>query len=154
MKRFVTFMVLVSVLISSSIVYASCSDGLGYCALPKFIGLTKSSDFVHPEDGEVVDGDASTFTVTATDGSTIDSNELIIRNGNVFAMDIFTLQEKQVKSADTYFTIIVPDDKGGLKQYSKKFKKWVPCSVVNGVYNADNFDQDTINYHLNPNNPF
>lgn len=148
MKRFVMFMVMVFVLISSSIVYASCSDGLGYCELPKFIGLTKSSDFVHPEDGEVIDGDASTFTVTATDGSTIDSNELIIRNGNVFAMDIFTLQEKQVKSADTYFTIIVPDGKGGLKQYSKKFKKWYPCSVRNKIYTAENFFDDFKKYNF------
>ena len=148
MKRFAMFMALVFVLISSSIVYASCSDGLGYCELPKFIGLSQSSDFVHPEDGEVVDGDASTFTVTATDGSTIDSNELIIRNGNVFAMDIFTLQEKQVKSADTYFTIIVPDGKGGLRQYSKKFKKFFPCSVKNNIYTADNAFDDFEKYKL------
>lgn len=148
MKRFAMFMALVFVLISSSIVYASCSDGLGYCALPKFIGLSQSSDFVHPEDGEVIDGDASTFTVTATDGSTIDSNELILRNGNVFAMDIFTLKEKQVKSADTYFTIIVPDGKGGIKQYSKKFKKWYPCNVRNKIYTAENFFDDFKKYNF------
>ena len=148
MKRFVTFMVLVSVLISSSIVYASCSDGLGYCALPKFIGLTKSSDFVHPEDGEVIDGDAAVFSVVATDGSSIEANELIIRNGNVFAMDIFTLQEKQVKSADTYYTIVVPDGKGGLKQYSKKFKKPFSCSVKNNIYTADDAFKDAKKYNL------
>lgn len=148
MKRFVTFMVLVSVLISSSIVYASCSDGLGYCELPKFIGLSQPSDFVHPEDGEVVDGDAAVFSVVATDGSSIEANELIIRNGNVFAMDVFTLQEKQVKSADTYYTIVVSDGKGGLKQYSKKFKKWYPCSVKNNIYTADNAFDDFEKYKL------
>ena len=141
-------MILVSVLISSSITYASCSDGLGYCALPKFIGLSQPSDFVHPEDGEVVDGDAAVFSVVATDGSSIEANELIIRNGNVFAMDVFTLQEKQVKSADTYYTIVVSDGKGGLKQYSKKFKKWYPCSVKNNIYTADNAFDDFEKYKL------
>lgn len=148
MKRFVTFMVLVSVLISSSIVYASCSDGLGYCALPKFIGLAQSSDFVHPEDGEVIDGDAAVFSVVATDGSSIEANELIIRNGNVFAMDIFTLQEKQVKSADTYYTIVMPDGKGGLKQYSKKYKKYFPCNIKNRIYTRDNVFDDFEKYNL------
>lgn len=148
MKRFVTFMVLVSVLISSSIVYASCSDGLGYCELPKFIGLSQPSDFVHPEDGEVVDGDAAVFSVVATDGSSIEANELIIRNGNVFAMDVFTLQEKQVKSADTYYTIVVPDGKGGLKQYSKKYKKHFPCNVKNRIYTRDNVFDDFEKYNL------
>lgn len=148
MKRIAVFMILVSVLISSSITYASCSDGLGYCALPKFIGLSQPSDFVHPEDGEVVDGDAAVFSVVATDGSSIEANELIIRNGNVFAMDVFTLQEKQVKSADTYYTIVVSDGKGGLKQYSKKFKKWYPCSVKNNIYTADNAFDDFEKYKL------
>ena len=148
MKRFVTFMVLVFVLISSSIVYASCSDGLGYCELPKFIGLSQPSDFVHPEDGEVVDGDAAVFSVVATDGSSIEANELIIRNGNVFAMDIFTLQEKQVKSADTYYTIVVSDGKGGLKQYSKKYKKYFPCNVKNHIYTRDNVFDDFEKYNL------
>lgn len=148
MKRFIVLTALVFVLISSSLSYASCSDGLGYCALPKFIGLSQPSDFVHPEDGEVIDGDATTFTITATDGSTIDANELILRNGNVFAMDVFTLQEKQVKSADTYFTIIVPDGKGGIKQYSKKFKKWYPCSVRNKIYTAENFFDDFKKYNF------
>lgn len=148
MKRFVTFMVLVSVLISSSITYASCSDGLGYCALPKFIGLSQPSDFVHPEDGEVIDGDAAVFSVVATDGSSIEANELIIRNGNVFAMDIFTLQEKQVKSADTYYTIVVSDGKGGLKQYSKKYKKYFPCNVKNRIYTRDNVFDDFEKYNL------
>lgn len=148
MKRFVTFMVLVSVLISSSFSYASCSDGLGYCELPKFIGLSQPSDFVHPEDGEVVDGDAAVFSVVATDGGSIEANELIIRNGNVFAMDVFTLQEKQVKSADTYYTIVVPDGKGGLKQYSKKYKKYFPCNVKNHIYTRDNVFDDFEKYNL------
>ena len=148
MKRFIVLTVLVSSILISSLSYASCSDGLGYCALPKFIGLSQPSDFVHPEDGEVVDGDAAVFSVVATDGSSIEANELIIRNGNVFAMDVFTLQEKQVKSADTYFTIIVPDGKGGLKQYSKKFKKWYPCSVKNNIYTADNVFDDFEKYKL------
>lgn len=148
MKRFIVLTALVFVLISSSLSYASCSDGLGYCALPKFIGLSQPSDFVHPEDGEVVDGDAAVFSVVATDGSSIEANELIIRNGNVFAMDIFTLQEKQVKSADTYYTIVVPDGKGGLKQYSKKYKKYYPCSVKNHIYTADNAFDDFEKYKL------
>ena len=147
MKRFVTFMVLVSVLISSSFSYASCSDGLGYCELPKFIGLSQPSDFVHPEDGEVIDGDA-VFSVVATDGSSIEANELIIRNDNVFAMDVFTLQEKQVKSADTYYTIVVSDGKGGLKQYSKKHKKYFPCNVKNRIYTRDNVFDDFEKYNL------
>ena len=141
-------MVLVSVLISSSFSYASCSDGLGYCELPKFIGLSQPSDFVHPEDGEVVDGDAAVFSVVATDGGSIEANELIIRNGNVFAMDVFTLQEKQVKSADTYYTIVVPDGKGGLKQYSKKYKKYFPCNVKNHIYTRDNVFDDFEKYNL------
>lgn len=148
MKRFVTFMVLVSVLISSSFSYASCSDGFGYCELPKFIGLSKPSDFVHPEDGEVIDGDAAVFSVVATDGSSIEANELIIRNGTVFAMDVFTLQEKQVKSADTYYTIVVSDGKGGLKQYSKKYKKYFPCNVKNRIYTRDNVFDDFEKYNL------
>lgn len=148
MKRFIVLTALVFVLISSSLSYASCSDGLGYCALPKFIGLSQPSDFVHPEDGEVIDGDAAVFSVVATDGSSIEANELIIRNGNVFAMDIFTLQEKQVKSADTYYTIVVSDGKGGLKQYSKKYKKYFPCNAKNHIYTRDNVFDDFEKYNL------
>ena len=97
--------------------------------------------------------DVGIFTVTSVDGRIVTSNELIVASDGVFVIGLETHSGVRVKSATTPFTIIVPS-KGTIVRYSYKFKKWVPCSVVNGVYNADNFDQDTINYHLNPNNPF
>ena len=97
--------------------------------------------------------DVGIFTVTSVDGRIVTSNELIVASDGVFAIGFETHSGVRVKSATTPFTTIVPS-KGTIVQYSYKFKKWFPCSVVNGVYNADNFDQDTINYHLNPNNPF
>lgn len=97
--------------------------------------------------------DVGIFTVTSVDGRVVTSNELIVASDGVFAIGLETHSGVRVKSATTPFTIIVPS-KGTIVQYSYKFKKWFPCSVINGVYNADNFDQDTINYHLNPNNPF
>lgn len=123
-----------------------------------FFAFSNASYAITTDDDENVHmlpapDDVGIFTVTSVDGRIVTSNELIVASDGVFAIGLETHSGVRVKSATTPFTIIVPS-KGTIVQYSYKFKKWFPCSVINGVYNADNFDQDTINYHLNPNNPF
>lgn len=87
------------------------------------------------------------FEVTSVDGRFVVSNELIVANDGVFAVDCETHTGVRVKSVNTAYSTIVPS-RGTLVQYSKKYRKWYPCSVINGVYTEENFTQDIVKYNL------
>lgn len=95
-----------------------------------------------------IEEDAVFFIVTTMDGKTCFAHELIVRDGKIFAMDTFSLKGAQVKSAKTAYALIMPDDDGGLIQFSRNQMKWFPCSVVNGVYTRKNAIEDVHKYHL------
>lgn len=95
-----------------------------------------------------IEEDAVFFIVTTMDGKTCFAHELIVRDGKIFAMDTFSLKGAQVKSAKTAYALIMPDDDGGLIQFSRNQMKWFPCSVVNGVYTRRNAIEDVHKYHL------
>ena len=95
-----------------------------------------------------IEEDAVFFIVTTMDNKTCFAKELIVRDGKIFAMDTFSLKSAQVKSAKTAYALIMPDDDGGLIQFSRNQMKWFPCSVVNGVYTRKNAIEDVHKYHL------
>lgn len=95
-----------------------------------------------------IEEDAVFFIVTTMDGKTCFAHELIVRDGKIFAMDTFSLKGAQVKSAKTAYALIMPDDDGGLIQFSRNQMRWFPCSVVNGVYTRRNAIEDVHKYHL------
>lgn len=95
-----------------------------------------------------IEEDAVFFIVTTMDDKTCFAKELIVRDGKIFAMDTFSLKGAQVKSAKTAYALIMPDDDGGLIQFSRNQMKWFPCSVVNGVYTRKNAIEDVHKYHL------
>ena len=95
-----------------------------------------------------IEEDAVFFIVTDMTGKTFFVKELIVRDGKIFAMDTFSLKGAQVKSAKTAYALIMPDDDGGLIQFSRNHMRWFPCSVVNGVYSRRNAISDVHKYHL------
>lgn len=95
-----------------------------------------------------IEEDAVFFIVTTMDGKTCFAKELIVRDGKIFALDTFSLKGVEVKSAKTAYALIMPDDDGGLIQFSRNHMKWFPCSVVNGVYTRKNAIEDVHKYHL------
>lgn len=95
-----------------------------------------------------IEEDAVFFIVTDINGKTSFAKELIVRDGKIFALDTFSLKGVEVKSAKTAYALIMPDDDGGLIQFSRNHMKWFPCSVVNGVYTRKNAIEDVHKYHL------
>lgn len=95
-----------------------------------------------------IEEDAVFFIVTTMDGKTGFAKELIVRDGKIYAMDTFSLKGMEVKSAKTAYALIMPDDDGGLIQFSRNHMRWFPCSVVNGVYTRKNAIEDVHKYHL------
>lgn len=95
-----------------------------------------------------IEEDAVFFIVTTMDNKTCFAKELIVRDGKIFAMDTFSLKGAQVKSAKTAYALIMPDDDGGLIQFSRNHFMWFPCSVQNGVYTRRNAISDVHKYHL------
>ena len=95
-----------------------------------------------------IEEDAVFFIVTTMDGKTGFAKELIVRDGKIYAMDTFSLKGMEVKSAKTAYALIMPDNDGGLIQFSRNHMKWFPCSVVNGVYTRKNAIEDVHKYHL------
>ena len=95
-----------------------------------------------------IEEDAVFFIVTTMDNKTCFAKELIVRDGKIFAMDTFSLKGAQVKSAKTAYALIMPDDDGGLIQFSRNQMKWFKCTVVNGVYTRKNAIEDVHKYHL------
>ena len=95
-----------------------------------------------------IEEDAVFFIVTDIDGKTSFAKELIVRDGKIFALDTFSLKGVEVKSAKTAYALIMPDDDGGLIQFSRNHMRWFPCSVVNGVYTRKNAIEDVHKYHL------
>lgn len=78
----------------------------------------------------------------------ITARELIVRDGKIFALDTFTLKGIEAKSVTTPYATIVPDGKGGLKQFSDRHGRWYPCSVQNGIYTIKNVMEDVKKYDL------
>lgn len=78
----------------------------------------------------------------------VTARELIVHYGKIFALDIFTLKGIEAKSVATTYGTIVPDDKGGIKLFSDRHKRWYPCSVQNGVYSIKNLISDARKYDL------
>ena len=95
-----------------------------------------------------IEEDAVFFIVTTMDNKTCFAKELIVLDGKIFAMDTFSLKGAQVKSAKTAYALIMPDDDGGLIQFSRNQMKWFKCTVVNGVYTRKNAIEDVHKYHL------
>lgn len=95
-----------------------------------------------------IEEDAVFFIVTTMDGKTCFAKELIVRDGKIFALDTFSLKGVEVKSAKTAYALIMPDDDGGLIQFSRNHMRWFPCSVVNGIYTRKNAIEDVHKYHL------
>lgn len=87
------------------------------------------------------------FEVASVDGRFVTSNELIVASDGVFAIDCESHTGVKVKSVNTAFSIIIPRN-GTIVQYSKKYHKFFPCSVVNGAYTEENFDHDLLKYNL------
>lgn len=95
-----------------------------------------------------IEEDAVFFIVTTMDDKTGFARELIVRDDKIYAMDTFSLKEMEVKSAKTAYALIMPDDDGGLIQFSRNHMKWFKCTVVNGVYTRKNAIEDVHKYHL------
>ena len=76
------------------------------------------------------------------------SRELMVRgDGRIYAIDAFTSKHLQATDVSTVYGVIMPSD-GGLELFSDRHKKWIKCSVCDGVYTIDDLLADVKKYNL------
>lgn len=77
------------------------------------------------------------------------SRELMVRgNGFIYAVDAFLHKPLQATDVSTVYGAIMPSTDGGLELFSDRHKKWIKCSVQNGVYTIDDLLADVKKYNL------
>ena len=77
------------------------------------------------------------------------SRELMVRgDGRIYAIDAFTSKWLQAADVSTVYGAIMPSTDGGLELFSDRHKKWIKCSVQNGVYTIDDLLAHVKKYNL------